>query len=96
LWQNDSWILHQDNVPAHNALSVKAVSGQKSNASVITPLFIRQISLHVWQFPKLKSALNGTHFESVEAIKIKSTEVLKALREKDFQYCFNQWKILME
>ena len=23
MWKNGSWILHQDNVPAHNALSVK-------------------------------------------------------------------------
>lgn len=23
LWENDSWILHRDNAPAHNALSVK-------------------------------------------------------------------------
>ena len=23
LWKNKSWILHQDNAPAHNALSVK-------------------------------------------------------------------------
>jgi len=35
----------------------------------------------------------GTHFESVEAVKTKSTEVLKTLQEKDFRHCFNQWKI---
>jgi len=23
MWKNDSWVLHQDNAPAHNALSVK-------------------------------------------------------------------------
>jgi hypothetical protein len=37
--------------------------------------------------------LKEIHFESVGAVKIKSTEVLKALREKNFQHCFNQWKI---
>ena len=24
MWKNGSWVLHQDNAPAHNALSVKA------------------------------------------------------------------------
>jgi len=38
----------------------------------------------------------GTHFESVEAVKTKSTVVLKAFQEKDFQNYFNQWKIRME
>jgi len=49
-----------------------------------------------WLFPKLKSAFKGTRFESVEAVKTKSSEVLKALQEKDFQHCFNQWKIWVE
>jgi len=49
-----------------------------------------------WLFPTLKSELKGTHFESVEAVKTKSTEVLKALQEKDFQRCFNRWKVRME
>jgi len=49
-----------------------------------------------WLFPKLKNALKGTHFESVEAVKTKAKEVLKTLQEKDFQHCFNQWKIRIE
>jgi len=32
----------------------------------------------------------GTHFESAEAVKTKSTEVLKALQETYFQHCFNR------
>jgi len=47
-------------------------------------------------FPKLKSALKGIRFEQVEAAKTKSTEVLKALQEKDFRHCFDQRKIRME
>jgi len=27
----------------------------------------------------------------VEAVKTKSTVVLRTLQEKDFQHCFNQW-----
>jgi len=25
MWKNGSWVLHQDNAPAHNALSVKTL-----------------------------------------------------------------------
>jgi len=44
-------------------------------------------------FPKVKSALKGTRFESIEAVKKKAARVLKELTEEDFQHCFEQWKI---
>ncbi|KAJ8951164.1 hypothetical protein NQ318_021608 [Aromia moschata] len=47
-------------------------------------------------FPKVKSALKGTRFESVEVVKAKATEVLNQLTEADFQHCFQQWKSHME
>ena len=30
LWVNDSWVLHHDNAPAHNALSVRQFLGEKN------------------------------------------------------------------
>jgi hypothetical protein len=47
-------------------------------------------------FPKIKSELKGTRFESVDAVKAKATEVMKKLSEKDLRHCFQQWEILME
>jgi hypothetical protein len=46
-------------------------------------------------FPKIKSALKGTYFESVDAVKAKAMEVMKKLSEKDLQHYFQQWKIRM-
>jgi hypothetical protein len=43
-------------------------------------------------FPKIKSALKGIRFESMEAVKQKTADLLKALTKEDFQHCFNQWK----
>jgi len=40
--------------------------------------------------------VKGTRFESVEAIKTKSTGVLKVLQEKDFQRRFDRWKLRTE
>jgi len=47
-------------------------------------------------FPKIKSALKGTRFESVEAVRAKATQLLNSLTQDDLQHCFQQWKIRME
>jgi hypothetical protein len=47
-------------------------------------------------FPKVKSALKGTRFETVEAVKEKAMEVMYGLTENDLQHCYEQWKIHME
>ena len=47
-------------------------------------------------FPKIKSALKGTRFESVDAVKAKATQLLNSLTQDDLQHCFQQWKIRME
>ena len=47
-------------------------------------------------FPKIKSALKGTRFESVDAVKAKATELVNKLSDDDLQHCFQQWKIRME
>ena len=47
-------------------------------------------------FPKVKSALKGTRFTTVESVKTKATEVMNMVSENDFQHCFQQWKIRME
>jgi hypothetical protein len=47
-------------------------------------------------FPKIKSALKGTRFESVDAVKAKATQLLNSITQDDLQHCFQQWKIRME
>jgi hypothetical protein len=47
-------------------------------------------------FPKIKSALKGTRFESADAVKVKVMEVMKKLSEKHLQHCFQQWKVFIE
>ncbi|GFY06657.1 FLJ37770-like protein [Trichonephila clavipes] len=53
-------------------------------------------SYDFYMFPKVKSALKRTRFESVEGVKEKASRVLKELTKDDFQHCFEQWKIRME
>jgi len=47
-------------------------------------------------FPKVRSVLKGTRFESVDAAKAKVTELMNKLSEDDLQHCFQQRKIRME
>jgi len=47
-------------------------------------------------FPKIKSALKGARFESVDAVEAKATQLLNSLTQNDLQRCFQQWKIRME
>ncbi|VVC43896.1 Transposase, type 1 [Cinara cedri] len=98
LWKNNSWILHQDNAPAHNALSVKQyLAGKRTTVLEHAPYSPDLAPCDFFLFPKIKSiksALKGTRFESMEAVKQKTAELLKALTKEDFQHCFgkNVWK----
>jgi hypothetical protein len=47
-------------------------------------------------FPKLKSALKGTHFQSVDEVKSKTADLLNRVLADDLQHCFEQWKIHMQ
>ncbi|KAJ8961906.1 hypothetical protein NQ318_021524 [Aromia moschata] len=53
-------------------------------------------TLYVYVTYEVKSALKRTRFESGDAVKAKTTEVLNQLTKADFQDCFQQWKIRME
>ena len=71
------------------------VSSQVQHPSV-RPSALFAGSCDFYLFPKVKSTLKETRFESVEAVKEKAARVLKELTEEDFQHCFKQWKIRME
>ena len=92
-----TWILHQDNAPAHNALSVKTFLAKHNIPILDHPPYSPDLApCDFFPFPKVKSALKGTRFESVEAVKEKATEVMYGLTENDLQHCYEQWKIRME
>jgi len=56
----------------------------------------RPSSTWLFLFPKIKSALKGTRFGSVDAVKAKATELMNKLSEDNLQHCFQQFKIRME
>jgi transposase len=73
LWKKQSWIIHQENVPAHSTLTVKQFLANKC-ISVLDPPPPPPYSpvlapCDFYLFPKVKSALKGTHFQSVDKVK---------------------------
>jgi len=92
LWRN-RWILHQDNVPAHNALSVKQFLATKNITVLEHPAYLPDLApWDFYLFPKIKSVLKGTHFVFVENVKAKTVEILNSLTEHDLQNCFEHWQ----
>ena len=92
LWRN-RWILHQDNVPAHNALPVKQFLATTNITVLEHPPYSPDLApCDFYLFPKIKSVLQGTHFVSVESVKAKMAGVLNSLPEHELQNCFEQWQ----
>ena len=97
MWKEKSWVLHDDNAPAHSALSVKRFLAKYNIPVLEHPVYSPDLApCDFYLFPKVKSVLIGTTFESVEDVKKKAARLLKDLTEQDFQHCFQQWKIRME
>jgi histone-lysine N-methyltransferase SETMAR len=76
----NGWILHQDNVPAHNALSVKQLLANHNITVLEHPPYLPDLApCNFYLFPEIKSVLKGTHFLSVEDVKANTMEILNSL-----------------
>jgi transposase len=90
-------ILHQDNAPAHNALSMKQFLANHIITVLEHPPYSPDLApCDFYLFPKIKSVLKGTHFLSVEDVKANTTEILNSLSENDLQNCFERWQHHMQ
>lgn len=97
MWQDKSWLPHNDNESAHNALSIWHLLAKK-NIDVLEQHSYSPdlVSCDFLLFPKLKGIINGTHFEGVKAIKRAVTMKLRGIQEESFQQCIEAWQIRME
>jgi hypothetical protein len=97
LWKKKSWILRQDNMPAHNALMVKQFLAGKCIPVLEHPPYAQELAPCDFSlFPKLRSALKGIHLQSVDEVKPKMADLLSKVSDNDPQHCFEQWKIHMQ
>jgi len=97
MWKNSSWVLHQGNVPAHNAPPVRTFLTKHKITVLKHPPYSPDLApCDFFLFPMIKSVLKGTRFESINAVKAKATELMNKLSEDNLRHCFQQWNILME
>ena len=81
MWKNGSPSLHQDNTSAHNAPSVKRYLTKDNIAVLEHPPYTPDLaSCDVFLFSKVKSALKGTQFESVNGVKARATQLLRIIQ----------------
>ena len=96
LWLN-GFIHHQDYAPAHMELSVKQFLTEKGITTLEhLPYSLALAPCDFYLFPKIKSVLKETRFQSVDAVKEKTTELLRQLTQDDLRHTFDQWKTRMD
>jgi len=93
LWQTKSWLLHHDNAPAHNALSVRQFLAEKNITVLEQPPYSPDLApCDFFLFPKLKGVIKGTRFADVDAIKRAVTVELRRIPRESFQGCMDAWQ----
>lgn len=93
LWQNNSWLLHHDNAPAHTSLLVREFLAKHKTVTMPQPPYSPDMApCDFFLFPKIKRTLKGRRFASIDDIKGESLKELKAITKIEFQKCFEDWK----
>ena len=83
LWSEKSWLLHHDNAPARNAVSVRQLLVKKQIEALDHPLYFPDLApCDFWLFPRLKIVIKGTHFSSLKEIRTSVTKELKRLKRR--------------
>ena len=97
LWSDKSWLLHNDNAPAHNAVSVRQLLVKKQIAALNHPPYSPYLApCDFWLFSRLKIVIKETRLLSSKEIKASVTKEVKSLKEEEFAKCFRGWQDRMQ
>jgi len=93
LWENQTWMLHHDNAPAHASLLICSYLAKHQTSVVPHPPYSPDLApADFFLFPKLKTTLKGRSFQTIEEIQENALRELRAIIESAFQKAFQQWK----
>ncbi|KAJ4450406.1 hypothetical protein ANN_01830 [Periplaneta americana] len=93
MWTANNWHLHHDNAPAHSSQLIHTFLAKHGITTVRQPPYSPDLApCDFWLFPKLKTPLKGSRFESREEIMRNATTELNTIPKEDFQRCLRQWK----
>ena len=89
LWENQTWMLHHDNAPAHASLLIRSYLAKHQTSVVPLPPYSLDLApADFFLFPKLKTTLKGHRFQTTGEIQENAIRELRAITESAFQ----QWK----
>ena len=71
LWENQTWMLHHDNAPAHASLLICSYLAKHQTSVVPHPPYSPDlIPADFFLFPKLKTTLKGCHFQTIVTLSL--------------------------
>jgi len=92
IWENQIWMLHHDNAPAHASLIRSYLAKHQASIVPHPPYSLDLAPADFFLFPKLKTTLKGHCFQTIEEIQENVIRELRAITESAFQEAFLQWK----
>ena len=93
MWTGKNWKLHHDNAPAHSAHVIKDFLVKNNKTFVRQPPYSPDLAPYdFWIFPKLKTTLKETRFQSPKDIMEKSTAKLRSIPKEELKRCFQKWQ----
>ena len=93
LWENQTWMLHHDNAPAHASLYIHNYLAKHHISVVPHPPICPDLAPEdIFLFPKLKIILIGRRFQTIEEIQENAIRELQVITESAFKEAFQQWK----
>jgi len=93
LWENQTWMLHHDNAPAHASLLIRSYLAKHQTSVMPHPPYSPNLApADFFLFAKLKITLKGRRFQTIEEIQENVIRELRAVIESVFQEAFQQWK----
>jgi len=93
LWENQTWMLHHDNAPAHASLLIRSYLAKHQTSVVPHPSYSPDLApADFFLFPKLKTTLKGHHLQTIEEIHENAIRELCTITESAFQEALQERK----
>jgi transposase len=93
LWENQTWMLHHNNAPAHASLLIRSYLAKHQISVVPHPPYSPDLARgDFFLFPKLKTTLKRHRFEIIDEIQENAKREQRAITESAIQEAFQQWK----
>ena len=80
LWENNSWILHHDNAPSHNAIVIREHLATNETNTIHQPPNLPDLApCYFFLFGRLKKSLCGTRYSTRDDVMEKSKMALMVI-----------------